>query len=210
MPPKLRSKNQYFEDFIDYGSLDMFVDVGTFTGDTVLEFEKYNTNPNCEIVAFEMDDELYKIADSNLKKINKKISLIKKAVSNKDGICTLKASLGSMQSITNDTFDNIEKEEMNGISFETITLDSHFSDRIDELSNKKILLKMDIEGAEMEALSGMTNFIKKTHPTIAVCVYHKADDLFNISDFISKCDSSYQFRLRHYSDNQTETVLFAI
>ena len=69
---------------------------------------------------------------------------------------------------------------------------------------------MDIEGAELEALKGAKETIKRNHPKLAICVYHKPEDIVDIPKFILELDPEYKLYLRHYSDNAGETVLYAI
>ena len=69
---------------------------------------------------------------------------------------------------------------------------------------------MDIEGAELSALKGAKHLIRYDRPICAICIYHKADDLWNIKNYLGKYIGKCKWYLRHYSDNQTETVLYAI
>ena len=85
------------------------------------------------------------------------------------------------------------------------------ADTIDNLTGETAdFIKMDIEGAELQALQGAKNTIKKCHPVLAVCVYHKCDDLWVIPEYIKSIDSTYQFYLRAYSKYSQELVLYAI
>ncbi len=71
-------------------------------------------------------------------------------------------------------------------------------------------IKMDIEGSELEALKGAQNVIINCCPKLAICVYHKSEDLFTIISYIhSISKGKYRYYLRHHSDNLTETVLYA-
>ena len=71
---------------------------------------------------------------------------------------------------------------------------------IDELyAGEKIsLIEMDIEGAELSALETGINLIKKNRPVLAICVYHKKDDLIEIPEFISRNFENYILALRKY------------
>ncbi len=57
-------------------------------------------------------------------------------------------------------------------------------------------IKMDIEGFERDALEGAKNHITSEHPKLAICVYHKPDDLWEIPKLIKKYDEEYTLYLR--------------
>lgn len=199
----VRSDIQYFDDsIINYQNIKAFIDVGTYTGDSILEFEKHNDMSHCVVYGFEMDEELYKCAKKNLKHLGDKVILVKKAVSDTNGIEHLTGKLGMMQSIVSGTFSEQKKTE---VVFETCKLDSILDKNI-----SNAFIKMDIEGAELSAIKGAEKFIKNNQPILAICIYHKEEDIIEIPKTIKKYYSNYGFYVRHYSDNQTETVLYAI
>lgn len=55
-----------------------------------------------------------------------------------------------------------------------LSIDSYFG------GEKVDFIKMDIEGAEIEALYGAEKTIRKHKPTLAICAYHKPDDVHRI------------------------------
>ena len=69
---------------------------------------------------------------------------------------------------------------------------------------------MDIEGAEIPALEGGRNLLKKSLPKMAICVYHKRDDLITVPRFIKSLNEDYQLYLRAYHDYVSEVVLYAV
>jgi FkbM family methyltransferase len=71
------------------------------------------------------------------------------------------------------------------------------------------LIKMDVEGAEIEALRGAARTIVRNKPKLAISVYHKRDDILEIPLLINRLNSGYRFYLRHHSTTFGETVLFA-
>lgn len=69
----------------------------------------------------------------------------------------------------------------------------------DYFLNKKITyINMDIEGAEADVLKSAEAVIRKNRPVLAVCVYHKKEDLLVIPELISKLTTDYTFFLRKY------------
>jgi FkbM family methyltransferase len=71
-------------------------------------------------------------------------------------------------------------------------------------------IKMDIEGSELEALKGARNTIIKWRPRLAICVYHKPEDILEIPAYILDIAPWYKMYIRHYSTIQTETVLLCV
>lgn len=81
----------------------------------------------------------------------------------------------------------------------------------EELEGKRVtFIKMDVEGAELAALQGAQHVIRKQHPKLAICVYHKPEDIIDIPSYILSLDPGYRLFLRHYSPFEDETVLYAI
>jgi FkbM family methyltransferase len=76
------------------------------------------------------------------------------------------------------------------------------------------LIKMDIEGAELEALSGAERIIAAYQPGLAVCVYHTPGHLWEIpltiQQYAQKYGIRYNYYLRTYGYNTFETVIYAI
>jgi len=70
------------------------------------------------------------------------------------------------------------------------------------------LIKMDIEGAEIEALKGAATTIKDHKPMLAVCLYHHLDDLWRIPELIQSFRPDYKMSLGHHTTNWFETVLY--
>lgn len=69
---------------------------------------------------------------------------------------------------------------------------------------------MDIEGSEADALLGAQKTICKYKPDLAICVYHFADDIWEIPLLLDSWNLGYRFYLRTYSSNGFETVLYAV
>lgn len=72
------------------------------------------------------------------------------------------------------------------------------------------LIKMDIEGAEQEALVGARKTIQTYRPKLVICLYHKPEDLFEIPLYIKSLNSDYNLYIRQYSNTKYETVCYAV
>lgn len=80
---------------------------------------------------------------------------------------------------------------------------------LDDVIPAASFIKMDIEGAEVAALTGAQHLITQGRPRLAVTVYHYAQDLLSIFDTIAAMGVPYQYRLAHYRQYYLDTVLYA-
>jgi hypothetical protein len=71
------------------------------------------------------------------------------------------------------------------------------------------LLKMDVEGAELNALKGAENLIKNNDIDLAICLYHKPQDILEIPLLISTF-GKYEYYIRLYGHYGMDLVLYAI
>jgi FkbM family methyltransferase len=69
-------------------------------------------------------------------------------------------------------------------------------------------IKLDVEGAEMAALRGAKESIRRFKPKLAISLYHKPDDLFEIILHINREFPFYRCHLDHYTIHAEETVLY--
>ncbi len=188
---RVDSSGQYFEDFLDLSDGEVFVDVGGYDGETSREFINQCPNYN-SIYIFEPSKESLSKAKDRLRSF-KNIYFIQKGLSDKREELKFNDSLGSANTISKD----------GGLKIVVDALDNLVKQRV-------TFIKMDIEGVESLAIKGCVNHIKKSHPKLAICVYHKPDDLWKIPKQIFKIRDDYSIYLRHYSEGIDETVMFFI
>jgi FkbM family methyltransferase len=72
------------------------------------------------------------------------------------------------------------------------------------------LIKMDIEGAENEALDGAMRIIFQGRPGLAICVYHRPEDLWQLPAKVASWNLGYQLYLRAHQFNGFDVVLYAL
>lgn len=193
-----KSYGHYFDlDLIEPNSEEVIVDLGAYTGDTILDYiYTYGENKYQKIYAYDITEEsLIKLKENVSRYPN--IIVKKRAITDKTGITYIKKS--EVDNSANMTMDHGDDEVL-----ET-TLD-------DEVKEKITMIKMDIEGGEQKALRGAEEHIKKEHPKLLISVYHNVRDIFEIPKMIEQMDSSYQFYLRNHGGGvyPTEIVLIAI
>lgn len=72
------------------------------------------------------------------------------------------------------------------------------------------LIKMDIEGAEIEALRGAMRTIQQFQPRLAICAYHHIDDLLTIPNLLKKVIPAYNLSFTAHAPYLNEYVYYAV
>lgn len=72
------------------------------------------------------------------------------------------------------------------------------------------LIKMDIEGAEIDALRGAEGLIRGSRPCLAVCTYHTPSHIWELPSMLGSWELGYRFFLRTYGYQSFEMVLYAV
>jgi len=70
------------------------------------------------------------------------------------------------------------------------------------------LIKMDVEGYELQALKGARRCIEQGRPTLCVSAYHRADDLVALSSYVLGLRDDYRVGLRHHTPLRWDTCLY--
>lgn len=185
---------QYFDvECIDKEEIINFVDCGALDGNTsIIAREWFKTINN--IWVFEPDKKNVERCKENLSKLECGIKIIDKAVWSCNTNLNFNENGNGMSGVTECGEQNVE---------------ATYLDSVLE-NNEKLYIKMDIEGAELQALQGAETIIRTCKPKLAICVYHKVEDIEKIPLLLLKYNPDYKFYLRHYSLTKNETVLYAV
>ncbi|MCB1537610.1 MAG: FkbM family methyltransferase [Rhodospirillales bacterium] len=107
--------------------------------------------------------------------------------------------------------DTMAFESTAGLSSK-LTADGDIAVRVarmdDEIPTRVDFIKLDLEGAEPDALAGAARLIRDHHPALAVCVYHAAGDLWDVPARVLAIRDDYDLTLRHYTQGWNETVMY--
>ena len=196
---KIRSPGLYFDkDLVALGEHEVFLDVGAYKGDAIVEFSRRTGGRYDGIIAFEPDRKA-------------SAALLETAARNKIGGLELHGC-GAWNEAATLSFDGGREgsSRLSGTAaapqaaaVEVKAIDSVLGGR------RVTYVAMDIEGAEHNAILGAERTIKKWTPKMAVCAYHRREDLFDLLLLLRSFVPQYRFYLRHYTSDQTETVLYA-
>lgn len=171
-------KNNIYKDVLVLNNIETIVDMGAYDGDTIREFTAYTSGKYKHIYALEPDGKNYKKLERNTSSM-KGISLYNLGAWSKRDTLTFSKKAGRNSKLSAE-----------GIPVEVTDIDSLIDDKI-------TLLKMDIEGAELRALEGCENTIKKYSPKLYVCAYHRNEDMFALPMKIWEYNENYKIYFRH-------------
>ena len=211
---QLYTADQYFNDLYDLDRYEnhVLIDCGAYTGDTAemfLAFLRAHGKMG-RVLAFEPEAQKQIQIKATAEKLSitgmGEVECFPYAVGEKKGIITFATGLegGSHCLEGNSNAKNI-------VQVPIVALDEILQDT--EVS----IIKMDIEGSELAALKGAKRIIAEQMPLLAICVYHRDDDLITIPQYIQqlvqKTGETYKFYLKHHSLYPLdiyETVLYAV
>ena len=179
---------------------EVFLDCGASYGDTVRDFRRETGDQFKKIYSFEMDADTCKRFEDNVVTHDERVVLIEAGVSNETR--TIK-----YQNTTCASYATKNIDEYNLLDGKLVAVDELIHDG--RIKEKVTYVKMDIEGAELDALHGMEKMIKSDKPKLAISIYHKPEDLWEIPLYIYKLVPEYKFILRHHHHRIHETILYA-
>jgi FkbM family methyltransferase len=195
--PNSTIKEQYFLDEIPLlSSLNKikFIDCGAFTGDTI-EALMNKTDKVEMICAFEIEHQ-------NIKKLQLKA---KKYMSSCH-ILIYPMGVFSQSKILKFT-DSGAGSNINSCGNIEVSVTS-----LDECvyAIQPNFIKMDIEGAEKEAILGAKKIIEDFTPNLAIAIYHKYEDLYELPLLINSINQNYNYYIRVHNHMALEMILYCV
>lgn len=190
--------NQYFiNDRFGIKKGDVVVDGGAYVGDTIAAVLNRYGNEFGMIHSFEPNKENYAVLNNYVRdqKLDKVVTTYNVGLADKND-CRYFSG--------NDS--GFHLNSVQGSGGERIKLTS-----VDEVFDETRVdfIKMDLEGAELDALKGSKKVIKRDKPRLAVCVYHSPDHLWKIPLYMLSLVPQYKLFMRHHTEGRHETVVYA-
>ena len=194
--PRSRDVDWYFpRDLVRLGQDEVFVDCGAYDGDSLLHFVAVTEGQFCGAWAFEPDP----VASARLaatvatlpSDVRARVVVQPKAAAATNGI------LGFSGGATPESRLAADGE----LGVEAVRLD----DALQGVT--PTFIKMDIEGAEFDALAGAREVIARARPVLAICVYHLQEDIHRIPNRLATMCPRYRFYLRRL---EGDLVCFAV
>jgi FkbM family methyltransferase len=201
LPPYDSPSDMYFApDLFDVRDDEVLVDCGAFDGDSIRLFLDRTRSSFRKIYAFEPDAQNISALKAFIAALppeqQSKIDLQPFGVGREKAIVRFSAD-GSVGSKINDA---------GTAEIEIRALDAELAG----CEPRPTLIKMDIEGAEIDAIPGAAQIAAGDRPIFAVCAYHHCSDLWTIPALLKAANPDYRIALRRYAEECWETVFYAI
>jgi FkbM family methyltransferase len=190
-------EEHYFPPFFRLFEDELLVDCGAFDGDTIRAFVRQQGDRFGRILAYEPDPlnwpRLQATVASLPDVIREKITCFPQAVG---------ASSGTI--MFNSTGTDLSASGTGTLPVVCTTLDEALR------CTTPTMIKFDIEGAELDALSGSRETIRHSHPLLAVSAYHRQSHLWEVPLAIAGMSDQYCYGLRPHSSEAWDLVCYAI
>lgn len=174
-------KQEVFDNIIKLGNDENYLDLGAYRGDTVQEFLEQTNEKYSSIIALEPDKKTFRKLKEYAGRF-KNTRLFNMGIWDKDTTLSFNSSLGRGSSIKSDGTQDV------------------FVTKVDTLyyAQKLTYLKMDVEGAEYNAITGAINTLKRDKPKLNIACYHRSEDIFKLPVLIKSINSGYKIYLRQH------------
>ncbi len=189
----------YFQDDLLPPRYDeLFIDCGAYDGDTLHTFVPRMQGNRARTIAIEPDPSSHERLVAQVAAlpadIRTRIRPLKVAVGRSRGKMRFTASgLASARS-----------SETGSVEVDVFPLDEILD------GEAPTLIKMDLEGAEVDALAGGASVIQRNAPSMAVCVYHCPDHLWAIPLQLRSMLPHHRLYLRPHGHEGWDLVCYAV
>ncbi|MGI6181388.1 MAG: FkbM family methyltransferase [Agathobaculum sp.] len=176
------TKDEIFNAVLRPSQQEHFADLGAYNGDTIRELLSYTEKAFASVTALEPDRRNFrKLSRYAEEMLSGEVRLIQAGAWDCDTEQCFAAKAGRQSRIAE-----------RGIMVPMRSLDSVLH------GAPCTMLKMDVEGAEREALQGAANTIRRFHPKLNIAAYHRSEDFFALPLLVHSLQSDYRIYLRHH------------
>jgi FkbM family methyltransferase len=181
------NKDAVYSKLLDCESIENYLDLGAYNGDTIREMLRYNPQLKSAI-ALEPDARNFRklneyaqnVANCEVKCINagawcENTTLLFDASGNRNAGIVSKGNIVS------------KIKEVNVVSVDSV------------LNGESVdYIKYDVEGSEKEALLGSAQTILEHAPKLLVSLYHRSEDMFVLPELVKELNPDYSLYLRRF------------
>lgn len=171
-------KKEVYRDILRLTDKEIIADLGAYDGDTIREFTEFTNGKYSHIYALEPDTKSFK----KLKRFTENMT--------DTDIYNMGAWSKRDTLIFDSQASRNSKLSSKGMPVKVTDIDSLIKTPV-------TMIKMDIEGSELQALEGAKKIIKEYRPKLYVCAYHRNEDLFSLPLKILQLNPGYHLYFRH-------------
>jgi FkbM family methyltransferase len=182
------------KDLVLYGEDEVYIDGGSYDGDSVRLFIDRVGGRFERVLAFEPEPATFARLAANFS-ADRRVEPYQKG---------LWSGTRSLRFDDEGTRASGITEAQNGIEVPVTSIDEVLG------QGRVTYIKMNIEGAEQEALAGARRAIRRCQPKLAISAYHRASDLWQIPALVREIEPRYRFYFRQHDGGVIETVLYAL
>jgi FkbM family methyltransferase len=200
---------KYYEaGLIELGEREVFVDGGAYAGESAVDFIRNIESAKggyARVWSFEPDAAGYARTAGALSRYPN-VTVVPKGLWSHDARLPFFEDVGMGSSFVCIPEIGVGGSMAQGVP--VTSLDAVFGGLPD--AELPTFIKMDIEGAEREALLGGARTIARAKPKLAICAYHKPEDLYALPQTIMRIRGDYRFALRQHEPEMHEIILYAV
>ncbi len=175
------------------GEDEVYVDAGAYDGDSIRMFIARTANRFTRILAFEPDPATYARLAAEFAD-DPRIATFNKGLFNDTDSLRFEGAGTRGSAIA----------EVGDVTVPVVALDNVLGG--DSVS----FIKMNIEGAELDALRGARRTIAAWAPRLAISAYHRPGDLWAVPELVGESHPDYALYLRQHDGGVIETVAYAL
>ena len=175
---------------MDIGIEETYVDLGAYNGDTLIEFLNETSMQFNKLYAMEPDMK-------NYRKLKRRLYMI--------GSALLEAyNAGAWDDDTTATFDLRAGRSSRAVKEGSVLNSARCREvkmmKVDTMlrGEKASYIKIDVEGAEENALRGAKETITNCRPKLNIALYHRNEDMFKLPLLVSGMNKKYKLYMRHH------------
>ncbi len=171
-----------------FGQEETYVDLGAYNGDTVEEFLELTHNQYARIFALEPDKKNFKkLEQYQVEHPELALHCLPQGIWKEEGTINFFQRGGRMSSLGAEGKAQVEVTTIDALQKQAESLGTNIS-----------YIKMDVEGAEQEALVGGTWCLQEQKPKLFVAGYHRDNDLWQIPLLLWSLQPEYRIYLRRH------------
>lgn len=161
-----------------------YVDIGAYTGDTLEEYTEF-FGKDAKLFAFEPDARNFRKLEERVARLCLNCIAYPYAAWDKEGTLSFDSRSGRAASLNT----KIERKNKDSL-VRAVCADAYLSGRIG-------CIKIDAEGADKQALTGLSRTIVEQAPLLKVAAYHRTEDYFAIPETVFGLRPDYKLYMRH-------------